>query len=426
MTTTRQEPALSVLQGTFGFDDFRPGQEQVIDALLAGRSALAVFPTGGGKSLCYQLPALLLDGVTLVVSPLIALMKDQIDFLGRARHRRCAARLEPQRGRGARRRRAHARRHAQAPVRRAGAVQQRALPRPAGGDADRALRGRRGALHLRVGPQLPARLPEARGAGARARRRARAGPDRDGHAHRCRDIRAGFGIADADSVVTGFYRPNLTLLTTPGRGCRARRRSSSRGCASARPAPAIVYVTLQRTAEEVARLLAEAGLPARAYHAGMSRRGAGRRPGLVGRRRTATSWSRRSPSAWASTRPTCATSTTTTCRRAWRPTRRRSAARAATASRARASCSRAPTTCRRSRTSPTATRRPAAALAGLIDGDVRARAGRGVRRLRVRPLGTPRRAAARAQDGADVPRARRAAPPGHAVLRRLPAAAGER
>ena len=70
-----------VLAETFGFSTFRPGQEDVIDALLAGRSALAVFPTGGGKSLCYQLPALLLDGVTVVVSPLIALMKDQIDFL---------------------------------------------------------------------------------------------------------------------------------------------------------------------------------------------------------------------------------------------------------------------------------------------------------------------------------------------------------
>src|SRR5215207_5596364 len=78
--TSEQRP-LEVLAGRFGFDAFRPGQEQVVEALLAGRSALAVFPTGAGKSLCYQLPALLLDGVTVVVSPLIALMKDQIDFL---------------------------------------------------------------------------------------------------------------------------------------------------------------------------------------------------------------------------------------------------------------------------------------------------------------------------------------------------------
>src|SRR5437660_1548508 len=72
---------LEVLAARFGFDAFRPGQERVVEALLAGRSVLAVFPTGAGKSLCYQLPALLLEGVTLVVSPLIALMKDQIDFL---------------------------------------------------------------------------------------------------------------------------------------------------------------------------------------------------------------------------------------------------------------------------------------------------------------------------------------------------------
>src|SRR5690606_20856458 len=76
MQTTEQQ-----LQHTFKLETFRPGQQAVIDALLAGRSALAVFPTGGGKSLCYQLPALMLDGLTIVVSPLIALMKDQVDRL---------------------------------------------------------------------------------------------------------------------------------------------------------------------------------------------------------------------------------------------------------------------------------------------------------------------------------------------------------
>ena len=59
----------ATLEQHFGHQHFRPGQEQVIQALLAGRSALAIFPTGGGKSLCYQLPALLLDGLTLVISP---------------------------------------------------------------------------------------------------------------------------------------------------------------------------------------------------------------------------------------------------------------------------------------------------------------------------------------------------------------------
>ena len=72
----------ALLEENFGFSQFRPGQEAVINELINGSGrALAVFPTGGGKSLCYQLPALALEGTTLVVSPLIALMKDQIDFL---------------------------------------------------------------------------------------------------------------------------------------------------------------------------------------------------------------------------------------------------------------------------------------------------------------------------------------------------------
>src|SRR6266511_1560322 len=76
-------PAPESLLATFGLASFRPGQQQVIDALRTRGAALAVFPTGGGKSLCYQLPALAFEGVTLVISPLIALMKDQIDFLRR-------------------------------------------------------------------------------------------------------------------------------------------------------------------------------------------------------------------------------------------------------------------------------------------------------------------------------------------------------
>ena len=65
----------------FGLSSFRQGQKEVISTVLAGQDCLCVMPTGGGKSLCYQLPALALDGLTLVVSPLIALMKDQVDQL---------------------------------------------------------------------------------------------------------------------------------------------------------------------------------------------------------------------------------------------------------------------------------------------------------------------------------------------------------
>jgi ATP-dependent DNA helicase RecQ len=74
-------PLRRTLKRVFGFDEFRPGQEEVIRAAMEGRNSLAIMPTGAGKSLCYQLPALHLPGMTLVVSPLISLMKDQVDKL---------------------------------------------------------------------------------------------------------------------------------------------------------------------------------------------------------------------------------------------------------------------------------------------------------------------------------------------------------
>ena len=75
------EDRYGVLKRVFGYDRFRPGQEQIIEALLRGQDVMAVMPTGAGKSVCYQVPALLLPGLTLVISPLISLMQDQVRAL---------------------------------------------------------------------------------------------------------------------------------------------------------------------------------------------------------------------------------------------------------------------------------------------------------------------------------------------------------
>ena len=99
--------AQRALRTTFGFEAFRPGQAEIVAAILDGRDVLAVMPTGSGKSLCYQLPALVRDGLTIVVSPLIALMRNQVAQLCGLWRRRGGAQLGQRSGRKPRDSRSH-------------------------------------------------------------------------------------------------------------------------------------------------------------------------------------------------------------------------------------------------------------------------------------------------------------------------------
>jgi ATP-dependent DNA helicase RecQ len=256
-----------LLDRHFGFDRFLPGQREVISSLLDGRSAAAVFPTGGGKSLCYQLPALELAGTTLVVSPLIALMKDQIDALA-ARGQR-ALRLDSSLD-------ADQYRAAMAEVRSGAVKLVYVAPERFNNERFReSLSGLRISLFAvdeahcisewghNFRPDYLKLVRYARECGAeRVLALTATATERV-----LEDICASFGVAREHAVRTSFYRPNLTLLATPVTA--SERFDLLRSRLEERPPGAtIVYVTLQRTADEVADRLAGLGLPARAYHAG--------------------------------------------------------------------------------------------------------------------------------------------------------------
>ena len=275
MTMTIDRPALRVpaeaqrlLTSVFGFNEFRGGQADVIGRLLARRSTLAIFPTGSGKSLCYQLPALMLDGLTVVVSPLIALMKDQIDFL--IERKVPAARLDSSLDRDAALK-------VYDDLRAGRTRLLYASPERLGNERFLQLLGRQSISLLAVDEahcisewghnfrpdylkiaDLAKQLKVSRVLALTAT----ATPEV------AADIATAFDIEPDDVVQTGFYRPNLELRVT---ACADRERCSLlvERLRSRPIGPTIVYVTLQKAAAAVASYLSKAGYTARAYHAGL-------------------------------------------------------------------------------------------------------------------------------------------------------------
>ena len=264
-----RQNAYATLRDTFGWSEFRPGQLAVLEALHEHDAALALFPTGGGKSLCYQLYSQLAGGgLTIVVSPLIALMKDQVDDM-RARGI-AAARIDSSLEYAELRR-------IRDDIRDGSLRLLYVAPERFNNENFRELvEGAEVALFAvdeahcisqwghNFRPDYLKLVDYARRLEARAvlALTATATPEVVG------DICEALAIPPAAAITASAYRPNLFIDVDPTP--RAARLERLTDAISEREAgTTIVYVTLQRTAEEVAAGLAAAGLPARAYHAGL-------------------------------------------------------------------------------------------------------------------------------------------------------------
>lgn len=256
----------TVLKTVFGYDAFKPFQREIIETVLAGRDCLAVLPTGGGKSLCYQIPALLLNGTTLVVSPLIALMRDQVAALTAAGVDAVFINSSLE---------AEARRDIEARVRSGSVRLLYAAPESLSGD-------RLLSLIDTVPPSLIVVdeahcvsewghdfRPEYRGLSALRRRFPRAvwlAATATATERVRADIVESLGLLTPAVYLGGFDRPNLHIAVAPKLELKRR----LLGFALARADQSgIVYCGSRRRTEELAAHLCSAGIKAAAYHAGM-------------------------------------------------------------------------------------------------------------------------------------------------------------
>jgi ATP-dependent DNA helicase RecQ len=260
-------PAREVLEAVFGHPAFRPGQQEIVDAVLGGRDCIGIMPTGAGKSLTYQIPARILGGTTLVVSPLIALMKDQVDAMGRVGLR--AAFLNSTLSPEERRERVRA-------LRRGEIELLYAAPEGLEGAVGGALEGTRLALiavdeahcishwghDFRPAYRNLAGLKDRFGAPVLALT-ATATPEVT------RDIAGQLGMKDPLVVRGSFFRRNLRIhAVKKGEGVRTRDAIARLVRAHAGES-GIVYALSRKSVEDTAELLRRHGVRAGAYHAGL-------------------------------------------------------------------------------------------------------------------------------------------------------------
>jgi RecQ family ATP-dependent DNA helicase len=269
MSITATDAALSALREHFGFDRFREGQREVVESVLAGHDTVVVMPTGGGKSLCYQLPAMMKPGATVVVSPLIALMKDQVDAL-RARGLpatfvNSSIDFEEQKSRIAGVRRGEFKLVYVAPERFRSshfvetmrgvdvslfAVDEAHCVSTWGHDF------RPDYLRLKSSAEQIGR-PQIVALTATATPHVRA------------DIIEQLGLREPRAFVSGFDRPNLGLRVAHTQKEREKIALIRRLASAHAGGSGIIYSSTRKSVEQVARRLAEARLSVVAYHAGM-------------------------------------------------------------------------------------------------------------------------------------------------------------